>query len=105
MPFDGPGRTVRVQGWTGKIEALIGKLEQARGVKYEITWVPASEAKELEEQARKHEQDWPEMQYSIKTLLASGYGVADGVGELNNDLFDFQPETPQATFERVFSSP
>ncbi|OAL24910.1 hypothetical protein AYO20_10615 [Fonsecaea nubica] len=97
-----PGRTLRVQGWTGKIEDLIGELEQVRGVKYRITWVDVSEAKELEEQARVDEDDLSEMMYSIKPLLASGYGVADGVGELDNELFDWKPETPRETFARVF---
>jgi hypothetical protein len=102
IPFEGSGRTLRVQGWTGKLEDLIGELEKVRRVSYNITWADVNEAKKLEEQARVNEQDWPEMQYSIKTLLASGYGVADGVGELNNDLFDFTPETPRETFARVF---
>jgi hypothetical protein len=102
IPFKGSGRTLRVQGWTGKLEDLIGELEKERRVSYDITWADVSEAKKLEEQARVNEQDWPEMQYSIKTLLASGFGVADGVGKLNNDLFDFTPETPRETFARVF---
>jgi len=102
IKFEGPGRTLRVQGWTGKIEALSGELEKARGVKYEITWVDVAEAKEKEEQARVKGEDWPEMMYSIQILLASGYGVADGAGELDNGLFDFVPETPKSTFERVF---
>ncbi|EXJ71632.1 uncharacterized protein A1O5_05440 [Cladophialophora psammophila CBS 110553] len=104
IPFDSPGRTLRVQGWTGKIEELIAELEQARGVKYQITWVDVSEAKELEEQARVNEDDLSEMMYSIKPLLTSGYGVADGVGKLDNDLFDFKPETPRETFARVFKA-
>ncbi|KIW31733.1 uncharacterized protein PV07_03331 [Cladophialophora immunda] len=104
IPFEGPGRTLRVQGWTGKIEDLIRELEQVRGVKYEITWVDVSAAKELEEQARANEDDLSEMMYSIKPLLASGYGVADGVGKLDNGLFDFKPETPRETFTRVFNT-
>ncbi len=105
ISFEGSGRTLRVQGWTGKIENLIGELEQARGVKYQVTWVDVKEAQELEEQARVQEDDWPEMQYSIKPLLASGYGVADGVGKLENDLFDFRPEAPKVTFKRAFDTP
>jgi len=102
IPFEGSGRTLRVQGWTGKVEELIDELEKVRGKKYEITWVDKKEAEDLEEQARVNEEDWPEMMYSIKRLLASGYGVADGVGKLNNDLFDFKPETPKETFTRLF---
>ncbi|KIW91421.1 uncharacterized protein Z519_08317 [Cladophialophora bantiana CBS 173.52] len=104
IPFDGPGRTLRVQGWTGKIEDLIAELEQTRGVKYQITWVDVSEAKELEEQARVNEDDFSEMMFSIKPLLASGYGVADGVGKLDNGLFDFKQETPRETFARIFKA-
>lgn len=103
VSFAGHGRTVRVQGWTGKIEDLITELEQARGAKYQITWVDVDEAKRLEEQARVNEEDWPEMMYSIKTLLASGHGVADGVGNLDAELITFKPETPRETFARVYS--
>lgn len=102
IPFHGQGRTLRVQGWTGKLEELIAALESARNVSYRISWVNVEEAREKEEQARIAGDDATEMAYSIKTLLASGYGVADGVGELDNHLFDFRPETPRETFERVF---
>jgi len=102
VKFEGPGRTVRVQGWTGKIEELIEQLELARGAKYQVTWADVDEAREKEEEARTKGEDWPEMMYSIKTLLASGYGVADGVGALDNHLFAFKPETPRETYERVF---
>ncbi|KIX92229.1 uncharacterized protein Z520_12110 [Fonsecaea multimorphosa CBS 102226] len=104
IPFEGPGRTLRVQGWTGKVEDLIGALEQVRGVKYQISWLDVSVAKELEEQARVNEDDLSEMMFNIKPLVVSGYGVADGVGKLDNGLFDFKPETAQETFARVFKT-
>jgi hypothetical protein len=104
MPWQGSGRTLRVQGWTGKLEQLIEELEKARGSgqKYQISWLDVAEANQKEEQARTVGDDSSEMVYSIKTLLASGHGVADGVGPLDNHLFDFQPETPRQTFERMF---
>jgi hypothetical protein len=102
--FQGQGRTLRVQGWTGKLEELIGELEKARNVKYRVSWVDVEEAREREEQARVTSDDSSEMMFSIKTLLASGHGVADGVGELDNRLFDFQPETPRETFGRVYGT-
>ncbi|KIV79332.1 hypothetical protein PV11_06898 [Exophiala sideris] len=102
IPFEGQGRTLRVQGWTGKLDDLIAELEIARVVKYAVTWVDVNEAKVKEEQARLKEDDLGEMMFSIKTLLASGHGVADGVGRLDNHLFDFQPEIPRQTFARVF---
>lgn len=104
IPFEGRGRTLRVQGWTGKLEDLVAELERARDVKYRVSWVDVNEAKQKEEQARVKEHDAAEMMFSIKTLLASGYGVADGVGTLDNHLFGFQPETPRRTFERVFKN-
>lgn len=104
IKFEGSGRTLRVQGWTGKLEDLIGELEAARGQKYRVTWADVAEAHEKEEQARVNGEDWPEMMYSIKTLLASGHGLADGVGKLDNGLFDFEPEQPRETFERVFNA-
>jgi hypothetical protein len=102
IPFEGKERTLRVQGWTGTLDDLIGQLEEVRGTKYKIEWVDPEEAVRLEEDARVKGDDWGEMVYSIKRLLASGYGVADGVGKLDNDKFDFEPEKPADSFKRVF---
>lgn len=56
------------------------------------------------EQSRQKGNDAGEMFWSIRTLPASGYGVADGVeeGKLDNDLFDFMPENQKETFQRFW---
>jgi hypothetical protein len=102
IDFAGSGRTIRVQGWTGTLDELISILESARGRKYTVTYVDPEVAHSKEEEARVNDNDLDEMVYSIKTLLASGYGVADGVGELDNHLFDVKPEQPLGTLRRVF---
>lgn len=38
---------------------------------------------------------------SIKTLLASGFSVVDGAGELDDGNFDFEPETPKKIVESM----
>lgn len=102
IDFEGQGRTIRVQGWTGTLDELIGALEAARGHKYDVEYLEKGVAQTKEEEARVKGEDVEEMAYSIKTLLASGYGVADGVGELDNLMFDVKPEQPLDTFRRVF---
>jgi hypothetical protein len=43
------------------------------------------------------------MMWSIRPLIGSGFGIADGDGaKLDNDLFDFLPETLEETFKRVY---
>ena len=62
-----------------------------------------AEAKEREEQARVEGDEEAEIMWSIRPLIASGFGVADGVGrELDNGLFDFRAETMEETFKRVY---
>jgi len=102
IPFDGPERTLRVQGWTGKVSELIEALETARGKRYVVTYTDTKEAQTKQEEARFAKDDLHEMIFSIKGLLASGYGIADGAGALDNHLFDFKPEQPLQTFQRVF---
>jgi hypothetical protein len=103
--FTGSQRTLRVQGWTGTLDELIAILQDVRGHKYEVTYLDPKEAIDKQEEARLRGDDDSEMMYSIKTLLASGFGVADGAGELNNKQFDFKPEHPRATLRRVFAKP
>jgi len=102
IEFEGPGRILRVQGWTGTTEDLFAEMERARGEKYNITYVDVQEAEQRQEEARLAGNDREEMMYSIKSLLLSGFGVADGVAKLDNHRFSFDPETARRTFERVF---
>jgi hypothetical protein len=97
------GRTLRVQGSTCAFQGLVDALGAARGVKYETQYLDPEEAKKKEEQARLAGDEGAEMQWSIRPLIASGFGVADGEGkELDNALFDFTPESVDETFKRVY---
>jgi hypothetical protein len=96
-------RTLRVQGSTCTFQGLVDALGAASGVKYETKYLDPAEAKEKEEQARLDGDEGAEMQWSIRPLIASGFGVADGEGQgLDNALFDFRPETVEETFKRVY---
>jgi hypothetical protein len=55
-----------------------------------------------EEQVRLEGNELSEMMWSIRPLVSSGYGVADGEGTaLDNGLFDFTPERMDETFTRI----
>ncbi|KAF2172812.1 hypothetical protein M409DRAFT_16772 [Zasmidium cellare ATCC 36951] len=111
IPFKADGgafpnrRTIRAQGGSKPYGELVADLEEARGMKYSVEYRDRAEALKLQEQARQQGDEAGEMFWSIRTLPASGYGVADGVeeGKLDNDLFDFTPETQKETFERFWS--
>ena len=101
--FIGSERTIRVQGWTGTLDELIAILEDVRGCKYKVAYLNPQEALTKQEDARLSGDDKLQMIYSIKALLASGFGIANGTGELNNDQFDVNPEHPRDTLRRIFA--
>ena len=102
IEVEGSERTLRVQGWTGSLKQLVEALETARGAKYSVSFIDPAEAKAKQERARVAGDEVREMMHSIRPLLGSGYGVADGAGELDNHRFDFKPEQPVETFRRLF---
>lgn len=96
-------RALRVQGSACTFQSLVDALGAARGVKYETKYLDPAEAKEKEEQARLAGDEGAEVQWSIRPLIASGFGAADGEGKgLDNALFDFRRETVEETFKRVY---
>jgi hypothetical protein len=102
-------RTIRVCGpaqpfSTQPFSALVDALSKACGQDYKVTYLDPAEAAEKQEQARLAGDELGEMMWSIRPLVAIGYGVADGAGKLDNDLFDFRPETAEKTFQRVYAS-
>ena len=97
-------RTIRVCGSAQPFSALVDTLSKARGRDYKVTYLDPAEAAEEQEQARLAGDELGEMMWSIRPLVASGYGVADGAGKLDNGLFDFCPETAEETFQRVYAS-
>lgn len=97
-------RTIRVQASKTTFQELVDALGAAKGVKYETRYLPVEEAVEIEKQARSDGDELGEVVWSIRPLVASGYGVADGVpgSKLDNELFDFTPETMEETLVRLF---
>ena len=85
-------------------QQLVDALGAAKGVKYTTHYLPVEEAHAKEELAKKHGDELGEMMWSIRPLVASGYGVADGApgSNLDNELFDFKPETVEETLNRLF---
>jgi hypothetical protein len=97
-------RTLRVCGSSQPFSALVEALSKASGREYKVTYLDPAGAAEKQEQARQAGDELGEIMWSIRPLVASGYGVADGNGKLDNDLFDFRPETMEETFQRVYAA-
>ena len=79
-------------------------LGAAKGVLYKTHYSPVEEAVEKQRQAKRDGDELGEVMWSIRPLVASGYGVADGApgSTLDNGLFDFVPETMEETLARLF---
>ena len=99
-------RTIRVQGDTLPFRELVAALGKARGRAYQVTYLDPAGAAEKADEARRAGDELGEMMWSIRPLVASGFGVADphpdGRG-LDNGLFGFRPETVEQTFRRVYA--
>lgn len=96
---------LRVQGGSKPYGELVADLEAATGARYNVEYRDPTEANRLEEKARQEGDEAGEMFWSIRTLPASGFGVADGEenkAQLDNALFEFKPETQRETFERFW---
>jgi hypothetical protein len=105
LPFT-PGeqkREIRVVGEHTTFQGLIDLLGEIEGQKYSTTYLPVEEALAEQEKARKAEDEEAEMGWSLRTLGAGGNAIVPGA--LDNDRFDFKPESARQTFERVFGSP
>lgn len=93
-------REIRVIGERTTFQGLIDTLEEVEGQKYHTTYLALDGALAEQEKARKAEDEEAEMTWSFRTLPASGFAVVPG--PLDNDRFDFRPESVRETFERVF---
>ena len=100
----GSERTIRVQATKTTFQELVDALGASKGVKYKVHYLPVEEAIEKQRQAKAQGDELGEMMWSIRPLIASGYGVADGSrgANIDNGLFDFIPETMEETFARLF---
>ena len=79
-------REIRVVGERTTFQGLIGVLGEIEGERYSTTYLPADEALEEQENARKAEDEEAEMAWSLRTLGARGYAIVPG--PLDNDRFD-----------------
>ena len=93
-------RVIRVVGDHTTFQGLIDILGEVEGQKYQTTYLSADEALVEQERARKAENEEAELAWSLRTLGAGGYAIVPG--PLDNDRFDFRPESAQETFQRVF---
>lgn len=105
-PTNPSERTIRICGSSQPFSALVAALSKARGREYTATYLDPAEAAEKQDEARHAGDELGEMMWSIRPLVASGYGVADGdgSGRLDNGLFGFTPETVEETFRRVYAA-
>ena len=105
-PANAAGRTIRVQGDALPFRDLVAALGKARGTSYQATYLDPAVAAAKEDEARRGGDEVGEIMWSIRPLVASGFGVAvadaDGRG-LDNRLFGFRPETVEETFRRVYA--
>jgi len=85
-------------------QELVVALGKSKGVKNTTKYLLVEEAAVKEEKAKLAGDEIGEMMWSIRPLIASVFGVADGVlgSKLNNELFDFTPKTMVETFDRFY---
>ena len=85
---------------------MVDALGVAKGVKYSTKYLPVEEAVAKEKELKEAGDELGEVMWSIRPLIASGYGVADGApgSSLDNELFDFKPESMEEAFSRLFKN-
>lgn len=95
-------REIRVVGESTAFQTLIDILGDIEGIKYEATYLPVAEALAEQDKARKAEDEQSEMFWSLRTLGASGNATVPG--PLDNDRFDFKPESVRETLQRAYGN-
>lgn len=70
-----------MQGTKTTFQGLVDALGAARGVQYQTQYLDPTEASVKQDQARLAGDEEAEMMWSIRPLIASGFGVADGEGK------------------------
>lgn len=103
LPLDDanvPGRTLRLAGSQLTWKQLVDTLGEIQGVTYTHEYLDPSIAAKEEEKARLAGDINAELGWSAKPLAATGMSA---VGEpLDNEKFDFVPETARETFEKMY---
>jgi hypothetical protein len=101
LPFPaGQGsREIRIRGdhltWT----QLVALLEEIQGVKYQVTYIDPKEAAKKQEEARLRGDEEGEILWAGMTVGPSGKVVVPL--PLDNDKFQFKPETLKETLQQV----
>jgi hypothetical protein len=101
LPFKSsdPKREIRVAGGRQTWQQLIDLLGEIQGVKYTTNYLSTEPAIENEKKAFLAGDVNTQLAWSAKPLAASGYS---DVSPVDNNLFDFVPETPRETFTKMF---
>jgi hypothetical protein len=103
MPWkdlDSPVRTFRVAGDSMTWKQLVDTLGEVQGTVYTHHYLDPAVAHKKEEEAREAGDFAGEMGWSAKPMAASGCSIVGS--PLDNDLFDFKPETVKETLQRVY---
>ncbi|KAJ7656778.1 hypothetical protein DFH06DRAFT_1132006 [Mycena polygramma] len=104
LPFEEPSqpmRELRVSGDCLTWKALMALLEEAQGVKYDITYLDPAEAAEKQEAARADGDTEGELMWSACAMMANGLALLPGPSD--NHRFAFKPETAKETLTRMFA--
>ncbi|KAF2428298.1 NAD(P)-binding protein [Tothia fuscella] len=101
LPFKSadPKREIRVAGGRQTWQQLMDLLAEIQGVQYTINYQSPKPAIENEKAAFVVGDVNAQLAWSAKPLAASGLSNLDS---LDNDFFDFVPETPRETFTKMF---
>ncbi|KAF8195205.1 hypothetical protein K438DRAFT_1906563 [Mycena galopus ATCC 62051] len=92
-------RDIRIRGDHLTWAQLIALLEEVQGVKYKATFIDPQEAANKQEEARQRGDEEGELMWAGKTLGPAGRVVIPL--PLDNDKFDFKPESLRAILEQV----
>jgi hypothetical protein len=79
---------------------LVETLGEVQGVVYQQQYFDTEIAHAKEAEARMAGDIGSEMAWSAKALAASGYSTVGS--PLDNDLFDFKPETVRMTLQHLY---
>jgi hypothetical protein len=99
FPAGQASREIRIRGDHLTWAQLVALLEEIQGVKYQVTYIDPQEAAKKQEEARLRGDEEGEILWAGKTIGPSGK-VAVPL-PLDNDKFQFKPETLKETLQQV----
>ncbi|CAK5274549.1 unnamed protein product, partial [Mycena citricolor] len=102
FPKDHAMREIRVRGDHVTFAELIKTLEEVQGVSYTVSYIDPSEAAVKQEAARKRGEESEEVKWAGKTICPTGRVTVPL--PIDNDKFDFRPESLKETLARLFTT-